>query len=73
MALLWRTGEEGGPRVLHVHRKNFLPTYGMFDEERFVERGLELRAFDTPWGRAGMLVPETAVEVERSGWPALPG
>ena len=24
------------PVLLHVHRKNFLPTYGMFDEERFV-------------------------------------
>ena len=27
------------PLVRHVHRKNFLPTYGLFDEERFVERG----------------------------------
>src|SRR5688500_15484361 len=27
------------PEILHVHRKNFLPTYGLFDEERFVERG----------------------------------
>ncbi|HEX6631976.1 MAG TPA: NAD+ synthase [Gemmatimonadaceae bacterium] len=55
-----------GGRVLHVHRKNFLPTYGMFDEERFVERGTELRAFDTPWGRAGLLVCEDA-------WHSLPG
>lgn len=51
-------------RVLHVHRKNFLPTYGMFDEERFVERGHEIRAFDTPWGRAAMLVCE-------DGWHSL--
>src|SRR5207245_1690336 len=31
----------GGPDagVKHVHRKVFLPTYGVFDEERFVERG----------------------------------
>src|SRR5947209_9090051 len=34
-------------RVLHVHRKVFLPTYGVFDEERFVERGREIHAFDT--------------------------
>lgn len=51
---------EGTPRILHVHRKNFLPTYGLFDEERFVERGHELRAFDTPWGRAAILVCEDA-------------
>ena len=48
------------PLVRHVHRKNFLPTYGMFDEERFVERGQELRAFDLPIGRAAMLVCEDA-------------
>ena len=48
------------PGVRHVHRKIFLPTYGMFDEERFVERGRELRAFDTDWGRAAMLVCEDA-------------
>ena len=46
------------PLVRHVHRKVFLPTYGLFDEERFVERGREIRAFDTPWGRAAMLVCE---------------
>jgi len=52
----------GGPEpaVRHVHRKIFLPTYGMFDEERFVERGREVRAFDTPWGRAALLVCEDA-------------
>ena len=56
----------GEPEILHVHRKNFLPTYGLFDEERFVERGLEMRAFDTPWGRAAILVCEDA-------WHSLSG
>ena len=51
---------DGDPEVRHVHRKVFLPTYGLFDEERFVERGREVRAFDTPWGRAAMLVCEDA-------------
>jgi NAD+ synthase (glutamine-hydrolysing) len=46
------------PLIRHVHRKVFLPTYGLFDEERFVERGREIRAFDTPWGRAAILVCE---------------
>jgi NAD+ synthase (glutamine-hydrolysing) len=49
---------EAVPLVRHVHRKVFLPTYGLFDEERFVERGREIRAFDTPWGRAAILVCE---------------
>ena len=48
------------PIVRHVHRKVFLPTYGLFDEERFVDRGFEIRAFDTSWGRAAMLVCEDA-------------
>ena len=51
---------DGAPRVVHVHRKAFLPTYGLFDEERFVERGHEIRAFDTPWGRAAILICEDA-------------
>src|SRR4051812_16245392 len=50
----------GEPTIHHVHRKMFLPTYGMFDEERFVERGREVRAFDTSWGRAALLVCEDA-------------
>ncbi len=48
------------PIIRHVHRKLFLPTYGMFDEARFVEAGREVRAFDTTWGRAAMLVCEDA-------------
>ncbi|MDQ3082276.1 MAG: NAD(+) synthase, partial [Gemmatimonadota bacterium] len=48
------------PIVRHVYRKVFLPTYGLFDEERFVDRGFEIRAFDTSWGRAAMLICEDA-------------
>lgn len=48
------------PVIAHVHRKVFLPTYGLFDEERFVEHGLYVRAFDTRWGRAAILVCEDA-------------
>jgi NAD+ synthetase len=51
-------GTDAGVR--HVHRKVFLPTYGVFDEERFVERGREIRAFDTRWGRAAILICEDA-------------
>ncbi len=52
--------DDGPPVIRHVHRKNYLPTYGLFDEERFVERGTEIRAFETPWGRAALLVCEDA-------------
>jgi NAD+ synthase (glutamine-hydrolysing) len=55
---LYVTLGETVPLVRHVHRKVFLPTYGMFDEARFVEQGREIRAFDTPWGRAAILVCE---------------
>jgi NAD+ synthetase len=51
-------GNDAGVR--HVHRKIFLPTYGVFDEERFVEAGTEVRAFPTRFGRAALLVCEDA-------------
>jgi predicted amidohydrolase len=44
--------------IVHVHRKLYLPTYGMFDEGRYVAPGDVLRAFDTRWGRMGMLICE---------------
>jgi NAD+ synthase (glutamine-hydrolysing) len=44
--------------VLHVHRKVYLPTYGMFDERRFFASGDSVRAFDTPFGRFGLLICE---------------
>jgi NAD+ synthetase len=52
----------GGPDagLRHVHRKIFLPTYGVFDEERFVEAGRSVQAFDTRWGRAAILICEDA-------------
>jgi len=46
--------------IRHVHRKLFLPTYGVFDEERFVSRGRSIEAFDTPHGRAAILICEDA-------------
>jgi len=49
-----------GLRIEHVHRKMFLPTYGVFDEERFLSRGRRLQAFDTRFGRMAMLICEDA-------------
>src|SRR5947199_6738336 len=48
------------PAIRYVHRKVFLPTYGVFDEERFVEGGREVHAFDTGWGRVAILICEDA-------------
>lgn len=49
-------GPGGGVR--HVHRKVFLPTYGVFQEERFVEAGPGIAAFDAPAGRTALLICE---------------
>jgi predicted amidohydrolase len=48
-----------GGRVLHRHRKVYLPTYGMFDEGRYFGRGDGVRAYDAGGGwRVGLLVCE---------------
>jgi N-carbamoylputrescine amidase len=47
-------------RIAHVHRKMFLPTYGVFDEERFLSRGRRLSAFQTRFGCAAILICEDA-------------
>lgn len=49
-----------GGKVVHVQRKVYLPTYGMFDEGRDFAPGETLRAFDTGFGRAGILICEDA-------------
>jgi predicted amidohydrolase len=44
--------------LMHLHRKVYLPTYGLFDEQRYLGRGDRFRAFDTRFGRVGLLVCE---------------
>ncbi len=44
--------------VIHVHHKLYLPTYGLFDEGRFFAWGDSVRAFDTRFGRLGLLICE---------------
>jgi NAD+ synthase (glutamine-hydrolysing) len=44
--------------VVHVHHKVYLPTYGLFDEGRFFAPGDSVQAFDTRFGRFGMLICE---------------
>lgn len=52
---------DGAFEVVHVHRKLFLPTYGIFQEGRFLTPGSELTAYDTRFGRVGLLVCEDAL------------
>ena len=45
--------------MVHVHRKVYLPTYGLFDEQRYFAAGERFLAFDTArFGRVGILVCE---------------
>lgn len=46
--------------IRHVHRKVYLPTYGMFEEARHFARGRSFRSFDTKFGRMGLLICEDA-------------
>jgi predicted amidohydrolase len=48
---------EGG-EIRHVHRKVYLPTYGIFDEARYLAAGDRVRAFDTALGRMAILICE---------------
>src|SRR5947207_3693692 len=59
---LYVTLNKKKPEVRHVHRKVFLPTYGVFDEERFVDRGQDgVRSFETSWGgKVAILICEDA-------------
>ncbi len=52
--------EGGKARIVHVHRKMFLPTYGVFDEERFLSRGRRLQVFPTRFGAMALLICEDA-------------
>lgn len=45
-------------QLIHRHRKVYLPTYGMFDEGRDMAAGDQVRAFDTRFGRFGLLICE---------------
>ena len=61
-ATLGRGDGIDAPGIVHVHRKFFLPTYGVFDEKRFVSRGRTIDSFSTRFGgvKAATLVCEDA-------------
>ena len=69
--------EEGAIR--HVHRKVYLPTYGMFEEIRYFAAGDRIRSFETRFGRAALLIcedlwhPSTAYIAAQDGCDLLVG
>lgn len=63
---------EGG-RLVHVHRKVHLPTYGLFEEGRYFAAGDAVRAFDTRFGRLAMLVCEDVWHLPMPYLAALDG
>ena len=63
---------EGG-EVRHVHRKVYLPTYGIFDEQRYLAPGDGIRAFDTALGRFAILICEDMWHPALAGLAAWDG
>lgn len=45
-----------GGKIHHIHRKVFLPTFGMFEEARFFAQGKNFNTFPTPYGNTGMMI-----------------
>src|SRR5262245_59231404 len=60
-------------RLVHVHRRVYLHTSGMFEDGRLYAAGEQVRAFDTRFGRVGILVcedlwhPSTAYILSQDG------
>jgi predicted amidohydrolase len=48
---------EGG-EIRHIHRKVYLPTYGIFDEQRYLAEGGRIRTFRSGIGRSAILICE---------------
>ncbi|WP_025209141.1 nitrilase-related carbon-nitrogen hydrolase [Hippea sp. KM1] len=52
-----------GGDVVHIHKKNYLPDYGMFEEARYFSRGLSIDTFKTRMGNTTILICEDAFHV----------
>ena len=63
--------EDGAIR--HLHRKVYLPTYGLFDEQRYFAHGSSFRAFDSKFGRFGMVICEDMWHLSASYILAMDG
>jgi len=62
-----------GGEIAQIYRKIHLPTHGLFEEARYFGKGNTIRAFDTPFGRLGIMIcrdlwhPEEAYVLSRDG------
>lgn len=54
------SGYWAGGRIAHVHRKVYLPTYGIFDDGRYFARGERFDIFPSAVGEAGIAICEDA-------------
>ncbi len=45
-------------KVHSAHKKNYPPTYGMFEEMRYFSQGKDVRVFDSKFGKLGILICE---------------
>jgi predicted amidohydrolase len=50
---------ENGKKI-GIHRKMYLPTYGLFEEARYFTSGKVLNAFPVSWGKLGTIICEDA-------------
>jgi predicted amidohydrolase len=48
-------------RIVHLHKKVYLPDYTMFEEARYFAAGNSFSVFDTNFGKCGMLICEDAM------------
>src|SRR3954467_8408400 len=68
-----------GGAVRHLHRKLFLPTYGIWEERKHFTPGPDMRAFDTRFGRMAILIcadawqPALAAVAAQDGARGPPG
>lgn len=46
--------------IVHLHKKLYLPTYGLFDEKRYYVPGDTLRSYQGVLGKSGVLICEDA-------------
>lgn len=59
--------------LIHLYRKIHPPTHGMFEEIKYFGVGNQIRAFNTPWSRMGMMIcrdiwhPEVAYTLSLDG------
>jgi NAD+ synthase (glutamine-hydrolysing) len=60
-------------KLLAFHHKAYLPTYGMFDEQRYFARGDQIRAFDSKLARSAMLICEDMLHPSAATIAALDG